>query len=53
MAQNKDELLSEFIENKIKKYNNIIEKLGNKETEAVIAKRKLAEEKIEKLKNLI
>lgn len=53
LIENKDELLPEFIDNKIKKYNNIISKLGNKETEAVKLKRDLANEKIEKLKNLI
>ena len=36
-----------------KKYNNIIEKLGDKNSEAVIFKRNLTKEKIEKLKNLI
>lgn len=53
LIENKDELLPEFIENKIKKYNNIIEKLGNKESEAVIAKRKLANDRIERIKKLI
>ena len=53
LIENKDELLVEFVENKIKKYNNIISKLGNKDTEAVIAKRNLANERIEKLKELI
>ncbi len=53
LIENKDELLVEFIENKIKKYNNIIEKLGDKELDAVVAKRNLAKMKIEKLKNLI
>ena len=53
LIENKDELLAEFIDNKIKKYNNIIEKLGDKNSEAVIFKRNLANEKIEKLKNLI
>lgn len=53
LIENKDELLAAFIENKIKKYNNIISKLGNKDTEAVIAKRNLANERIEKLKELI
>ena len=53
LIENKDELLVEFIENKIKKYNNIISKLGNKDTEAVIAKRNLANERIGKLKELI
>ena len=53
LIENKDELLPEFIDNKIKKYNNIISKLGNKETEAVKVKRNMANEKIEKLKNLI
>lgn len=53
LIENKDELLVAFIENKIKKYNNIISKLGNKDTEAVIAKRNLANERIEKLKELI
>lgn len=53
LIENNDELLGEFIDNKIKKYNNIINKLGNKESEAVISKRNLANERIEKLKNLI
>ena len=53
LIENNDELLGEFIDNKIKKYNNIINKLGNKESEAVIYKRNLANERIEKLKNLI
>lgn len=53
LIENKDELLVEFVENKIKKYNNIISKLGNKDTEAVIAKRNLANERIEELKELI
>ena len=53
LIENKDELLKEFIDNKIKKYNNIIEKLGDKEVNAVVAKRNLANTKIEKLKNLI
>lgn len=53
LIENKDELLVEFIENKIKKYNNIISKLGDNDTEAVIAKRNLANERIEKLKELI
>ena len=53
LIENKDELLEEFIENKMKKYNNIIEKLGDKDSEVVIAKRNLAMAKIEKLKNLI
>ena len=53
LIENKDDLLGELIENKIKKYNNIISKLGNKNTEAVIAKRNLANERINKLKELI
>lgn len=53
LIEKKDELLEEFIENKIKKYNNIIEKLGDKESEVVEAKRKLSKEKITKLKSLI
>ena len=53
LIDNKDKLLSEFIDNKIKKYNNIIEKLGDKDSEAVISKRNLANERIEKLKKLI
>ena len=53
LIENKDELLAEFIDNKIKKYNNIIEKLGDKSSEAVVSKRNLANEKIEQLKNLI
>ena len=53
LIENKDELLVEFIDNKIKKYNNIISKLGNKESEAIISKRNLANERIEKLKKLI
>lgn len=53
LIENNDKLLGEFIDNKIKKYNNIIDKLGNKESEAVIAKRNLANERIEKLKKLI
>ena len=48
-----EELNIEKTVNKIKKYNNIIEKLGDKNSEAVIFKRNLANEKIEKLKNLI
>lgn len=53
LIENKDELLEEFIANKIKKYNNIIEKLGDKDSEAIKSKRNLANERIEKLKNLI
>ncbi len=53
LLENKDELLKEFIDNKIKKYNNIIEKLGNKESDAILSRRNSANEKIEKLKNLI
>lgn len=53
LLENKDELLKEFIDNKIKKYNNIIEKLGNKESDAILSRRSSANEKIEKLKNLI
>nr|WP_265588832.1 class I SAM-dependent methyltransferase [Terrisporobacter petrolearius] len=53
LIENKDKLLTEFINNKIKKYNNIINKLGDKDTEAVILKRDLAKDKIEKLKKLI
>ena len=53
LIENKDELLGELIESKIKKYNNIILKLENKDTQAVISKRNLVNEKIEKLKNLI
>ena len=53
LIENKDKLLTEFIHNKIKKYNNIINKLGDKDTEAVILKRDLAKDKIEKLKKLI
>ena len=53
IIENKDELLLEFIDNKIKKYNNIIEKLGDKDSEAVMSKRNLANERIAKLKNLI
>lgn len=53
LIENNDKLLGEFIDNKIKKYNNIIDKLGNKESEAVISKRNLANERIEKLKKLI
>ena len=53
LIENNDKLLKEFIDNKIKKYNNIIDKLGSKESEAVISKRNLANEKIEKLKKLI
>lgn len=53
LLENKDELLSEFIDNKIKKYNNIIEKLGNKKSDAILSRRNSANERIEKLKNLI
>lgn len=53
LIENKDKLLPEFIENKIKKYNNIIEKLGDNNSEAVVSKRNLANERIEKLKKLI
>ncbi len=53
LLENKDELLNEFIDNKIKKYNNIVEKLGNKESDAILSRRNSANEKIEKLKNLI
>ena len=53
LIENKDKLLPEFIENKIKKYNNIIEKLGYNNSEAVVSKRNLANERIEKLKKLI
>lgn len=53
LLENKDKLLNEFIDNKIKKYNNIIEKLGNKESDAILSRRNSANEKIEKLKNLI
>lgn len=53
IIENKDELLLEFIDNKIKKYNNIIEKLGDKDSEAVMSKRNLANERITKLKDLI
>ena len=53
LIENKDQLLEEFIDNKIKKYNNIIEKLGDKDSEVIISKRNLANEKIEQLKNLI
>lgn len=53
LIENKGELLEEFIDNKIKKYSNIISKLGDKESEAVTSKRNLANEKIKKLKNLI
>lgn len=53
LIENNDKFLGEFIDNKIKKYNNIIDKLGNKESEAVISKRNLANERIEKLKKLI
>ena len=50
LIENKDQLLEEFIDNKIKKYNNIIEKLGDKDSEVIISKRNLANEKIAKLK---
>ena len=53
LIENKDKLLPEFIENKIKKYNNIIEKLGDNNSEAVVSKRNLANERIEKLKKFI
>ena len=53
LIENKDQLLEEFIDNKIKKYNNIIEKLGDKDSEAIISKRNLANEKIAKLKKLV
>lgn len=53
LLENKDELLNEFIDNKIKKYNNIVEKLGNKESDAILSRRNSANKKIEKLKNLI
>ena len=39
--------------NQIKKYNNIIEKLGDKDSEVIISKRNLANEKIAKLKKLV
>ena len=41
LLENKDELLNEFIDNKIKKYNNIVEKLGNKESDAILSRRNL------------
>ncbi|MEG1409913.1 MAG: class I SAM-dependent methyltransferase [Terrisporobacter sp.] len=53
LIENKDELLVEFIDNKIKKYNNIIEKLGDKESEVVVSKRNFANDRIEKLNKLI
>lgn len=53
LLENKDELFVEFINNKIKKYNNIIEKLGDKESEVILSKKNFANERIEKLKELI
>lgn len=52
LIENKDKLLPEFIDNKIKKYNNIISRLADKDSKVVIFKRNFANKRIEKLKNL-
>ena len=53
LIDNKDELLNEFIDKKIYKYNSIIEKLEGKSGEAVDRKREESKVAIAKLKSLI
>ena len=53
LIENKDELLNEFIDKKIYKYNSIIEKLDGKTGEAVEQKREESKVAIAKLKSLI
>ena len=53
LIENKDELLNEFIDKKIYKYNSIIEKLDRKTGEAVDRKREESKVAIAKLKSLI
>ena len=53
LIENKDELLNEFIDKKVYKYNSIIEKLDGKSGEAVEQKREESKVAIEKLKGLL
>jgi len=53
LIENKDELLNEFIDKKIYKYNSIIEKLDGKTGEAVEQKREESKVAIAKLKGLV
>jgi len=53
LIENKDELLNEFIDKKIYKYNSIIEKLDGKSGDAVDRKREESKVAIAKLKSLI
>ncbi len=53
LIDNKDELLNEFIDKKIYKYNSIIEKLEGKSGDAVDRKREESKVAIAKLKSLI
>lgn len=53
LIDNKDELLTEFINKKINAYEGIIDKLEGKTGESIEVKRKIVIEVIEKLKGLI
>ena len=53
LVENKDELLNEFIDKKIYKYNSIIEKLDGKTGESVEQKREESKVAIAKLKGLV
>ena len=53
LIENKDELLNEFIDKKIYKYNSIIEKLDGKTGESVEQKREESKVAIAKLKGLV
>ena len=53
LIENNDELLNEFIDKKVYKYNSIIEKLDGKSGEAVEQKREESKVAIEKLKGLL
>lgn len=53
LIENKDDLLNEFINKKIKSYQGIIEKLKGKDGEAIESKREDTKKTIEKFKGLI
>ena len=53
LIENNDELLNEFIDKKLYKYNSIIEKLDGKSGDAIEQKREESKVAIEKLKGLL